>query len=146
MKTDLTLEIENKLINKFKDTSYRYAKEVVFGDGIVDFITAIYDSYGFHKFTCYEIKISFSDFKSPNGHNLFGDYNYYVLTQEVYDEIISKNPNLLWGRVGIMIYKNGKFYTKREAEENGIHISISDRFVLLDHILMNWVRGNMKTV
>ena len=140
MKTNLTLEIENKLINRFKNTSYRYAKEVEFGDGIVDFITAIYDSYGFHAFTCYEIKISFSDFKSEHGHNLFGDYNYYVLTQEVYDEIMLKDPNLLWGNMGIIIYKNGRFYTKREAKENGIHISISDRFVLLDHILMNWIR------
>lgn len=143
MKTNLTLEIENKLINKFKNTSYRYAKEVGFGDGIVDFITAKTGRYSFHEFTCYEIKVSFSDFKSPHGHNFFGDYNYYVLTQEVYDEILDKNPNLLWGNMGIMVYKNGSFYTKRESNLNMLPISIENRFTLIDHILMNWIRGNM---
>lgn len=30
-------------------------------------------------FYCFEIKSSAEDFKSKNGHNFIGDYNYYVM-------------------------------------------------------------------
>ena len=35
-------------------------------------------------FYCYEIKSSVEDFHSPNGHNFLGDYNYYVMLENVY--------------------------------------------------------------
>lgn len=43
-------------------------------------------------FYCYEIKSSAEDFKSPNGHNYLGDYNYYVMPRSVYDKISSALP------------------------------------------------------
>ena len=40
----------------------------------------------------YEIKSSVDDFNSPNGHNLIGDYNYYVMPEEVYKAVKNKIP------------------------------------------------------
>lgn len=36
---------------------------------------------------CYEIKSCPEDFASSNGHNLIGDYNYYVMPREVYEKV-----------------------------------------------------------
>ena len=36
-------------------------------------------------FYCYEVKSSVEDFHSKNGHNFLGDYNYYVMPEEVYE-------------------------------------------------------------
>ena len=38
-------------------------------------------------FYCYEIKSSVEDFKSKNGHNFVGDYNYYVMPEDVFSAI-----------------------------------------------------------
>lgn len=38
-------------------------------------------------FYCYEVKFSVEDFHSKNGHNFLGDYNYYVMTEEVYEQV-----------------------------------------------------------
>ena len=38
-------------------------------------------------FYCYEIKSSVEDFKSKNGHNFIGDFNYYVMLEEVYEKV-----------------------------------------------------------
>jgi hypothetical protein len=38
--------------------------------------------------TCYEIKITVSDFKSINGHNFVGNLNYYVVPSEIYKDIL----------------------------------------------------------
>ena len=40
--------------------------------------------------TCYEIKSSKEDFESANGHNLFGDFNYYVMTENTYEQVGSR--------------------------------------------------------
>lgn len=43
-------------------------------------------------FYCYEVKSSVQDFHSPNGHNFLGDYNYYVMPAEVYQEVKEEIP------------------------------------------------------
>ena len=43
-------------------------------------------------FYCYEIKSSVEDFQSKNGHNFIGDFNYYVMPQDVFDEVKGKIP------------------------------------------------------
>jgi hypothetical protein len=43
-------------------------------------------------FYCYEIKSSVEDFKSKNGHNFIGDYNYYVMPEEVYATVSRSIP------------------------------------------------------
>ncbi len=43
-------------------------------------------------FYCYEIKSSVEDFKSKNGHNFIGDFNYYVMLPETYEEVKQDVP------------------------------------------------------
>lgn len=38
-------------------------------------------------FYCYEIKSSADDYRSKNGHNFLGDYNYYVMPYDVYEKL-----------------------------------------------------------
>lgn len=50
--------------------------------------------------TCFEIKITVADFKSSHGHNFFGNMNYYVVPEEIYQDIKSLVPE----DIGILIY------------------------------------------
>lgn len=43
-------------------------------------------------FYCYEVKSSVEDFHSKNGHNFLGDFNYYVMPQEVYEQVQKEIP------------------------------------------------------
>jgi hypothetical protein len=42
---------------------------------------------------CYEIKITNSDFHSNAAKTFVGDYNYYVLTEELYEQVKDEIPN-----------------------------------------------------
>ena len=50
-------------------------------------------------FYCYEIKSSVADFESKNGHNFIGDYNYYIMPQEVFEQVKDKIPY----HVGVLV-------------------------------------------
>ena len=41
---------------------------------------------------CYEVKSSVEDFHSKNGHNFIGDYNYYVMPEDVYEKVQKEIP------------------------------------------------------
>lgn len=53
------------------------------GNELVDFIT--YKSNG--EFRCYEIKVSKADYKSKANLSFHGDFNYYVMPVELYEEL-----------------------------------------------------------
>ncbi len=38
-------------------------------------------------FFCYEVKSSVEDFHSKNGHNMIGDFNYYLMPESVYEQV-----------------------------------------------------------
>lgn len=94
----LSLSIE-KHINPHNDPRIYMAKEVTFnysssGKVRVDFMEFKPKNNtvsGIEKgdFYCYEVKSSVEDFHSKNGHNFIGDFNYYVMPEEVY-AIVSK--------------------------------------------------------
>lgn len=42
---------------------------------------------------CYEVKSSPEDFHSEHGHNFFGDYNYYVMTEATYQKVVNEIPH-----------------------------------------------------
>ena len=148
MKTPLTLEIEQALIKKCKGTAQRYALEVSFKNGFVDFATATFswqEQKPIIKF--YEIKVSLNDFKSANGHNFGADENYYVMPIELLNEIIEKDASLLQFKEGIIVFENETLKLKKEQDSMYFFgkkkITIEDRFYLLDQILMRWVNGSM---
>ena len=97
----LSLLLE-KHINPFNDQRIYTAKEVTFDYNTnhrirVDYMrfTPINNTVsGIEKgdFYCYEIKSSVEDFHSKNGHNFIGDFNYYVMPLEVYENIKDKIP------------------------------------------------------
>ena len=94
-------------VNPNNDTRIYTAKEVTFdyatGHSVrVDFMRfkPLNNSVsGIEKgdFYCYEIKSSVEDFHSKNGHNFIGDYNYYVMPEDVYEKVSKEIP---WG-VGV---------------------------------------------
>lgn len=87
---------------KAYDTRVYWAKEVTFDYGTAHAGRVDYMRYkpknntisGIEKgdFYCYEIKSSIEDFRSKNGHNFIGDFNYYVMPKEVYDEVEKEIP------------------------------------------------------
>jgi len=151
MKTNLTLEIEQALIKKCKGTSQRYALEVSFKNGFVDFATAKFsfqEQKPIVKF--YEIKVSLNDFKNVNGHNFGADENYYVMPIDLLNEILEKDASLLNFKEGIIVFENGTLKLKKEQQ--GIYfnsyrkkLTIEERFHILDQMLMRWVNGSMSS-
>lgn len=88
-KTDKTKFIESRLwaeknmrgdFGCFEVTIGWYGKE------IVDFIT--YKTNG--EFRCYEIKVSVADFYSKAHKSFLGDFNYYVIPEELLDKLREK--------------------------------------------------------
>lgn len=161
-KLPITLEIEEHLIRKFGVGRTRWAREVAVKNddakhgksdlGYVDFLTAELYKHDFGDYipfiTCYEIKVSFNDFKSLHGHNFIGDENYYVMPTKLLEEILEKDASLIHDtRIGIYVYDKKRMYLKRKpnictwkyACRN--RLSIEDRFRIMDTLLMQWVRG-----
>lgn len=105
-KTKLTKELERKIFYESKaDKLGVYgAFEVAIGKGYgkeyVDFMTMT--SSG--EFSCYEIKVSKSDFHSKNKLSFYGDRNYFVIPQELYEEIKDEIPF----QVGVYVYQKGE--------------------------------------
>lgn len=155
MKSKLTLEIEQKLIKKYEGTSFRYATEVSIHDGrgnygIADFVAVQYNhEWGMPDVVVYEIKVSIDDFKSQNGHNLYGDENYYVMPVEVWEQIMLKDPRLLGQDVGVYVYSpaSKRLTLKRTQSPHYLRhqkrLRIEERFYLMDQLLMRCLKGTM---
>lgn len=97
----LSLSLE-KYLNPKNDTRIYIAKECTF-----DYATGVSKRVDYCQFKpvntsvsgiekgdfyCYEIKSSVEDFHSPNGHNFLGDYNYYVMPEDVYISVQKEIP------------------------------------------------------
>lgn len=107
--------------------------------GICDFVTTKinFENHKIPYVICYEIKVSFEDYQySGNGTNFVGDENYYVMPEELINEIISKNAQAKFTGVGIYSYKNGRFYKKSDGKAYRCKLSLEDKIVLMDTILM----------
>ena len=111
-RTDITTELSRlteKYINPHNDPRIYYAKEVTFDYGTLHQVRVDYMRFkpknntisGIEKgdFYCYEIKSCVADFNSKNGHNFIGDFNYYVMTKELYEQVKQKVPY----NVGVLV-------------------------------------------
>ncbi len=100
--TKLLSEAVCCFLNLKNDPRIYYAKEVTFDYGTshavrVDFMKFAPKNNsvsGIEKgdFSCYEVKSSIEDFRSKNGHNFLGDYNYYVMPADVYEAVKAEIP------------------------------------------------------
>ena len=96
-------------LNPRNDPRIYTAREVTFGYGTPEHIRVDYmlfkpennsrSGIEHGDFYCYEVKSSVEDFKSPNGHNMIGDYNYYVMSREVFDAV----ENMVPYKIGVLI-------------------------------------------
>lgn len=112
----LSVAVE-KYINPSNDPRIYWAKEVTFDAYTTHAIRVDYMKFkpvnntvsGIEKgdFYCYEIKSSVEDFRSKNGHNFIGDYNYYVMPREVYEAVQCEIPY----KVGVLV-PGGMHYRK----------------------------------
>lgn len=102
---DITTQLSKlteKYINPYNDSRIYWAREVTFNYGMPDQVRVDYMRFkpknncisGIEKgdFYCYEIKSCVDDFNSKNGHNFLGDYNYYVMTKDLFEQVKTKIP------------------------------------------------------
>lgn len=97
----LSLAIE-KHINPHNDPRIYWAKEVTFDYATQNAVRVDYMRFkpvnntvsGIEKgdFYCYEVKSSAEDFHSKNGHNFIGDFNYYVMPEDVFEKVKNEIP------------------------------------------------------
>lgn len=102
MKRKETRELEYLIYNYFYLTrGLNCALEVQLpGIGRPDFVGLDKKS----QLTIVEIKVTKADFKSINGHNLMGHYNYYAMPLKLYNEVKEDIPSY----VGVIVPKKGK--------------------------------------
>lgn len=63
-------------------------------------------------FTCYEVKSCRADFESKNGHNFYGEKNYYVMPHATFLEVNTK----ILGYVGVYAEIDGELKCVKPAK------------------------------
>lgn len=72
--------------------------------------------------TCFEIKVTISDFKSEHGHNFIGNMNYYAVPVEILGEIKAKVPP----EIGILAYYHTDRYCGLRSKRKAVFKEMSD--------------------
>ena len=72
--------------------------------------------------TCFEIKVTKSDFKSKNGHNFVGNMNFYVVPEEIFKEVESLVPP----DIGILVYLHKGKYIGLRTKRKPAYKELSD--------------------
>lgn len=122
----LSLSIE-KYINPYKDTRIYWAREVTFDYYTDHAVRVDYMKFkpvnntvsGIEKgdFFCYEVKSSVEDFHSKNGHNFIGDYNYYVMPEDVFEKVKSEIPYFVGVLVPDKKHYQAEWYDLKSAKK-----------------------------
>lgn len=135
-KTQKTREIEHALWRTYPKMGIFGCFEVTigwYGSEIVDFMT--YNTNG--EFRCYEIKVSKADFNSKNKVSFVGDFNYYVMPDELYSDLC-KDPyfviRLKNNGIGLLtLNQYGVLETKINAKRK--KVDLSDKITYLQSML-----------
>lgn len=140
------------MINPNKDTRIYWAKEVTFDYGTLNHVRVDYMQFkpvnntvsGIEKgdFYCYEIKSSIEDFNSKNGHNLIGDYNYYVMPTEVFEKVKSEIPY----RVGVYTYNGyeNTLMSVKKARRSDRTKSVLEMLLMMFRSANRVINNNLK--
>lgn len=79
-------------------------------------------------FYCYEIKSSIADFHSPNGHNFIGNYNYYVMPEEVFGKIAGEIPK----HIGVLCPDGKtKLRSTKKAVKQELHRPLNEMLLMM---------------
>lgn len=105
---DLSSKLKKQRFGDGKDPRIYWAKEVTFDYSTNHSVRVDYMEFkpvnnsvsGIEKgnFYCFEVKSCIEDFRSKNGHNFIGDYNYYIMPIEVYESVKDSIPS----NIGVM--------------------------------------------
>lgn len=89
--------------------------------------------------TCFECKVSLSDFKSLNGHNFHGNRNYYVVPKD----LIAKIENMIPEELGIISWVETEKYLGLRLYRECKFKEITDklRWQLLYNAMKKWCDG-----
>ena len=126
-KTAKTLELEKSIYNLTRKQGVFGCYEVTigwFGHERVDYITM--DTKNI--FRCYEIKVSKADFYSKAKKTFLGDYNYYVIPDELYEKVKDDIPK------HIGVYNEHKCIKKAKKQE------VKDKDLLKNSMLRSLYR------
>lgn len=133
-KTELTLKLEREIWEATHKQGVFCCFEVTigwFGLERVDYMT--YDTEG--MFRCYEIKVSKSDFHSKAHNTFIGHYNYYVVTNELYEEVKDEIPQ------HIGVYIGGRCEKRSKRQELSV-----DEQILKDSLIRSLYREAEKVI
>lgn len=78
-------------------------------------------------FYCYEVKSSEEDFKSKNGHNFIGDFNYYVMPEVLFVAV----KGLLPYYVGVFVPDGGELVCVRKAKRKDRTRPVSEMLLMM---------------
>ena len=99
-----------------------------YGNEIVDFM--LMDSKGILR--CYEIKVSVSDLSSRAKKSWYGNYNYLVTTEVLYQKI-SDWTIYIPGHVGIIVYEDNRLLCKRKPVKR--ELSSSEQLMVKESLI-----------
>lgn len=68
-------------------------------------------------FYCYEVKSSVEDFHSKNGHNFLGDYNYYVMPEDVFERVKNEIPYYVGVFIPDKLNYRGEWYDLKSVKK-----------------------------
>ena len=78
-------------------------------------------------FYCYEIKSCIDDFHSKHGHNFAGDFNYYVMTESLFQQVCHEIP---YG-VGVLVPKGSSLTSIKPAKRRNREKSVSELLLMM---------------
>jgi hypothetical protein len=133
-KTELTKQLEKKIWDETNKLGIFGCFEVTIGwagDERVDYMT--YDTKGIWR--CYEIKVSKADFHSKAKKTFIGNYNYYVMPKELYEEVKEEIPR------HIGVYCENWLVKRPKKQPLGV-----DEQVLKDSMIRSLSRENEKFI
>ena len=137
-KNELTHKLENQLWKHTKKRGTFGCFEVTIGwrgKERVDYLT--YDTKDI--FRCYEVKVSKSDFYSTNRISFLGNYNYYVMPIELYEQVEED----IEGYVGVYISKEGKLISVKRAKRQQLKV---EKEILKDSMIRSLYRESEKVI
>lgn len=139
-KSELTLEIENQALKQFSKMGVFMCPECSFerawikdrpanvslqefhtnpkfmqveGKHIRTEIVDILELNSQKGWICYEIKISKSDFHSEAIKSFVGNYNYYLMPEDLYNQVLNEIPK----EIGVYTYKNKHLILVKKARK-----------------------------
>lgn len=130
-------ELLEKHIDPYNDPRIYWAKEVTFDYATGNTVRVDYMRFkpvansvsGIEKgdFYCYEVKSSIEDFHSKNGHNMIGDFNYYIMPEDVFNVVKDEIPY----NIGVFVPGNYDIKSVKKARRKDRSRPVSEMLLMM---------------